>query len=87
MTRRRASQATRIFWSRSRARWSAAARMDEIAKGAANEGAAKKTGQNKSPRKRTVAAMAAILRRTKKAMRASDAPAATPRGPARFHRA
>ncbi len=48
--------------------------MDEIAKGTATKRAAKKTGQKKSPRKRTVAAMAAILRRTKKAMRASDAP-------------
>ncbi len=49
--------------------------MDEIAKGAAKKGGAKKTGQKKSPRKRSAAAMAAILRRTKKAMRASDAPA------------
>jgi bifunctional non-homologous end joining protein LigD len=44
--------------------------MDEIAKGAV-----KKTGKKKASRKRSAAAMAAILRRTKKAMRANGAPA------------
>jgi bifunctional non-homologous end joining protein LigD len=56
--------------------------MDEIAKGTANKGAAKKAGKKKTPRKRSAAAMAAILKRTKKAMSATKAPGRGARLPA-----